>query len=132
VVVAVGVNDVALKVPESVTKANLEFLASSLNEAGVSAVFLTIPPSNKFTPDQIAQVKKLNSWILAALPAENVKVVDLYSWFEDPQNPGKVNPTLAADYIHPTKDGYKQLAALAWNALEPLVARSFRSDPSAK
>lgn len=123
VVVAAGVNDIALKVPPEVTRVNLQFMADSLSGVGTSVVFLTLPPSDRFTPEQIQMVREMNAWMLQSLPAEKVGVADLYAWFEDPQNPGKVNPALAADYIHPSKSGYQELADLAWGVLSSIGAR---------
>lgn len=123
VVVAAGVNDISLKVPAEATRANLRFMADSLNSAGAYVVFLTLPPSNRATSEQIQMVQDMNTWMFQNLPSERVGVVDLYAWFEDPQNPGKVNSALAADYIHPSKDGYKELASLAWAVLSKISSR---------
>ncbi|HHT27129.1 MAG TPA: capsular biosynthesis protein [Firmicutes bacterium] len=123
VVVSVGVNDVSLQIPALTTQTNITYMADTLSALGIPVVFFTLPPSDRFSPEQIQAVRDMNAWMSSNLPGPNVAVVDLYSWFEDPANPGKVNSQLAADYIHPSKEGYRQLAQMAWDALQSLGAK---------
>ncbi|MGE5604439.1 MAG: hypothetical protein ACM3YE_01965, partial [Bacteroidota bacterium] len=46
----------------------------------------------------------------------NAHVFDYYSWLEDPERPGKPNPDLVADNVHPTKAGYQALAEAIYAA----------------
>jgi lysophospholipase L1-like esterase len=112
VIIIIGTNDVQYDYKtEAETNTNLTWMRDSLVSNNIHGCFLTLPPNDNMDAAHTTRIQAHRTWMLANLPVANkIEVYDFYTWADDPANPGKPNPALFYDYVHPSASGYKKLA----------------------
>jgi lysophospholipase L1-like esterase len=121
VVLIAGVNDVYQGRPAAHVIEQLRGMYARAADAGIRVIAGTIIPYNTATPDQVARMREINSWIRAQAASDAaVEFVDTRRAVAAPGDPDKLSET--EDQIHPTAAGYRAMA----DALRPVIEKMLR------
>lgn len=119
VTVFLGVNDLAAGVALSRYRHDLDVLLTALRRHTSARVLvgnlpdLALVPALAGRPGLAATMAAWNAAIAAAARAQGATLVDLYArWRDLAQHPEYIGP----DGLHPSVEGYRQLAMLFWQA----------------
>jgi lysophospholipase L1-like esterase len=107
-----GTNDISYHTPLSTTTANLYAIISDALTQGCTVYSVTVLPFS-----YVVDGAGINSWIRSTVPTMGAHVIDVYSAFDDPANPGCLNPIYAHDAVHPNQAGTDLLAQLVYSAI---------------
>lgn len=139
VFINVGVNDIATDRTFAQITADMEFMIDSAIANDIYPVMNNIASYSSSTPARIDVMKHVNSWLLdkeAATP--ELKVMDWYTFMNDPNNDGKPKSGYTSDGTHPYKNIYEiwsreiieQSFTAAYSAVVPrYINFSTRFDP---
>jgi lysophospholipase L1-like esterase len=117
-----GTNDLAGNTGPSTPqdfKNNITAMVDLAHAHKIRVVIASIPPASAFpmTPalHPAADIVTLNNWLRGYAKASGSEYVDYYSVLADAQ--GGFASALSNDGVHPNRDGYKKMRALASKAL---------------
>lgn len=123
VVILAGTNDVAGNYGEidlEKTFGNIVSMCEIAKANKIKPVLCSILPASKFGWSGATQVPEkimmLNGWIKEYAKANKIKYVDYHSAMKNEQN--GLSADLAADGVHPTKEGYSIMEELLLKAIK--------------
>jgi lysophospholipase L1-like esterase len=100
-------------------KNNIMAMVELAHAHKIRVVLASIPPASAFpfkpALRPAADIVALNTWLRSYAKASGSQYVDYYSVLADPQ--GGFLSALSNDGVHPNRDGYMRMRALALNAL---------------
>ena len=113
-----GTNDVAGNGGPTTERAfqdNIRAMVEIARTNGIRVVLASIPPAAKFIwrPEikPAAQIVRLNAWLREFAARERLQFIDYHSVLATSE--GAMKPTFAIDGVHPNRDGYAAMRALA-------------------
>jgi lysophospholipase L1-like esterase len=117
-----GTNDLAGNTgPETAQdfKNNIMAMVDLAQAHKIRVVLASIPPASAFPwkpgLQPAADILTLNAWLRSYAKASGSRYVDYYSVLADPQ--GGFQASLSNDGVHPNRDGYMKMRALALKAI---------------
>lgn len=121
VVIIAGVNDVYQGRPVAHVTQQLQRMYDTAARAGIRVVAGSIIPYNTATPAQNARMSEINTWIRGRADADaNIYFADTRAAVAAPGNPDSL--VSSPDGLHPSADGYRQMAT----AIAPVLERILR------
>ncbi len=121
VVVIAGVNDVYQGRLAADVIAELGAMYDRAAAAGIPVVAGSIVPYNTATPDQNARMREVNAWVAERAARDpRVTFVDTRAAVAAPDNPDRL--ASSPDELHPSPDGYRQMAEAILPALEACLS----------
>ena len=112
-----GINDVQLGYDVLVPEANLQSMFTQAHTAGIIVVSLNLIPLNyMWTPTKRAAIKAINAWIAETATDVDYRI-DVYSVFEDPDDPGHLNSAYTTDGLHLNCSGYNLVAKVVFQGV---------------
>jgi lysophospholipase L1-like esterase len=118
VVIIAGVNDIYQGRRAEAVERELEAMYDAARAAAIRAVAGTIVPYNTATPEQNAAMRAVNRWIRDYVEGhDGVTFSDTRAAVAAPGSPDRL--LSSPDDLHPSPDGYRQMAL----AIEPAIAR---------
>jgi lysophospholipase L1-like esterase len=113
-----GTNDVAGNAGPTSERAfqqNIQAMVEMARAHGIRVVLASIPPAAKFTwrPElqPARQIAALNAWLRDYAARERLEYLDYYSVLATAD--GALRPAFGIDGVHPNRDGYAAMRALA-------------------
>lgn len=106
-----GGNDIVLGLGVAQTARNLERMVRRGKQLHLRVLLADIVPFGG-KGSWRRQVKRLNMTIGGIGKRNRVPVLRFHDTLEDPSNPGRYRPGLTDDFIHPSVEGHKRIAAL--------------------
>jgi lysophospholipase L1-like esterase len=108
VVVIAGINDIYQDRPVQDIKNDFDYIINSAIANNVFPIISNIPPETGITATRLQQLKEINTWLAQKT---NIALIDLYSYFNDPNNDGNQKPGYG-DGVHPTKYHYGMISKM--------------------
>lgn len=118
VILLAGTNDIYQGIDLGLTTRNLAGMYREMKRRGIVPIAATLPPFDTATPQQAAQVRQLNEWILRNAERLGVPQVDFYAAVTDRTQPDRLDGT--SDGVHPDIGGYRRMGLAALRVLEKL------------
>ena len=109
-----GINDVAQGRDVEVAARNLRAMVRRGKELGLRVALADVLPWNNGWPGAEPKIHRLNELIAAIAHAEDVPVLPFHETLEDPDRPGRMREEWTSDGDHPSTEGYKRLADVAF------------------
>ena len=103
------------------TTHNLAGMYKEIKRQDIIPIAASVLPFDSATPDQSAQIQRLNRWIKDAADKLNIPYVDLHSVVADAQNADRLNGS--ADGIHPDVGGYRQIGQALAKEIDRLESK---------
>jgi len=130
VVILAGTNDLARKIPLNTIENNYSMIADLCKLYGIKVFFTSVLPVSDHHKDENPAyertpgrppvfIRTLNDWLKDFCARRGFTYVDYYSQMVD-QN-GQIKRELADDGLHPNAAGYRVMAPIILDALNPLL-----------
>jgi lysophospholipase L1-like esterase len=109
-----GINDIAQGCDVEGAAANLRAMVRRGKELGLRVALVDVLPWNNGWPDAEPRIRQLNALITEIAREENVPLLPFHDTLEDPERPGRMREEWTSDGDHPSGDGYRRLAEIAF------------------
>jgi lysophospholipase L1-like esterase len=109
-----GINDIAQGRDVETAAANLRAMVQRGKELGLRVALVDVLPWNNGWPDAEPTIRRLNISIADIARDEDVPVLPFHDSLEDPDRPGRMREEWTSDGDHPSIEGYKRLAEVAF------------------
>ncbi|MFL6012525.1 MAG: SGNH/GDSL hydrolase family protein [Gaiellaceae bacterium] len=109
-----GINDIAQGRDVETAAANLRAMVRRGKELGLRVALVDVLPWNNGWPDAEPKIRRLNILIADIARDEDVPVLPFHDSLEDPDRPGRMREEWTSDGDHPSIEGYKRLAEVAF------------------
>ncbi|MEO8027611.1 MAG: GDSL-type esterase/lipase family protein [Bryobacteraceae bacterium] len=141
VVILAGTNDLARKVPLITIENNYAMIADLCKLYGIKVFFTSVLPVSDYHKAENPSyertlgrppvfIRALNDWLKDFCVRRGFTYVDYYSQMVD-QN-GQLKRELADDGLHPNAAGYRIMAPIILNALNPILSVTAPAKPGSK
>ena len=124
-----GTNDIAGNTgptSERYYKDDIEAMVTLAKAHHIHVILGTMPPAVRFwwasRYRPAAEIRRLNAWLRRYAREQHVRLVDYYAYLVSPQ--GTFRRSLSNDGVHPNRNGYKLMSALARKAIDTPWPRS--------
>ncbi|MFL5969592.1 MAG: SGNH/GDSL hydrolase family protein [Gaiellaceae bacterium] len=109
-----GINDIAQGRDVETAAANLRAMVRRGKELGLRVALVDVLPWNNGWPDAEPKIRRLNILIADIARDEDVPVLPFHDSLEDPDRSGRMREEWTSDGDHPSIEGYKRLAEVAF------------------
>jgi lysophospholipase L1-like esterase len=109
-----GINDIAQGCDVESAARNLRAMVSRGKELGLRVALVDVLPWNNGWPDAEPRIRQLNALIAEIAREEDVPLLPFHDTLEDPERPGRMREEWTSDGDHPSVDGYRRLAEVAF------------------
>ncbi|MFL5918433.1 MAG: SGNH/GDSL hydrolase family protein [Gaiellaceae bacterium] len=109
-----GINDIAQGRDVETAAANLRAMVRRGKELGLRVALVDVLPWNNGWPDAQPMIRRLNILIADIARDEDVPVLPFHDSLEDPDRSGRMREEWTSDGDHPSIEGYKRLAEVAF------------------
>jgi lysophospholipase L1-like esterase len=109
-----GINDIAQGREVETAAANLRAMVRRGQELGLRVALADVLPWNKGWPDAEPKIRRLNEFIAEIARDQDVPLLPFHDTLEDPDRPGRMREEWTSDGDHPSEEGYRRLAELAF------------------
>jgi lysophospholipase L1-like esterase len=109
-----GINDIAQGRDVEGAAANLHAMVRRGKELGLRVALVDVLPWNNGWPDAEPRIRQLNALIAEIAREEDVPLLPFHDTLEDPERPGRMREEWTSDGDHPSVDGYRRLAEVAF------------------
>jgi lysophospholipase L1-like esterase len=109
-----GINDIAQGRDVESAARNLRAMVRRGKELGLRVALVDVLPWNNGWPDAEPKIRQLNALIAEIARAENVPLLPFHDTLEDLERPGRMREEWTSDGDHPSVDGYRRLAEVAF------------------
>jgi lysophospholipase L1-like esterase len=109
-----GINDIAQGRDVQIAARNLRTMVRRGKELGLRLALVDVLPWNNGWPDAEPRIRQLNALIAEIARAEDVPLLPFHDTLEDPERPGRMREEWTSDGDHPSVDGYRRLAEVAF------------------
>jgi lysophospholipase L1-like esterase len=109
-----GINDIAQGRDVENAARNLRAMVRRGKELGLRVALVDVLPWNNGWPDAEPRIRRLNALIAEMAREENVPLLPFHDTLEDPERPGRMRQEWTSDGDHPSVDGYRRLAEVAF------------------
>ena len=109
-----GINDIAQGRGVEEAAANLRAMVRRGKELGLRVALVDVLPWNNGWPDAEPEIRRLNALVGEIARDEDVPVLPFHDTLEDPERPGRMREGWTGDGDHPSPDGYRRLADVAF------------------
>jgi lysophospholipase L1-like esterase len=83
-------------------------------ELELRVALVDVLPWNNGWPDAEPEIRRLNALIGEIARAEGVQLLPFHDTLEDPERPGRMREEWTDDGDHPSAEGYRRLADVAF------------------
>jgi lysophospholipase L1-like esterase len=109
-----GINDIAQGREVDAAAANLRAMVRRGKELGMRVALADVLPWNNGWPDAETKIRRLNELIAGIARDEGVPLLPFHDTLEDPDRLGRMREEWTSDGDHPSEDGYRRLAEVAF------------------
>jgi lysophospholipase L1-like esterase len=109
-----GINDIAQGRDVESAAENLRAMVRRGKELGLRVALVDVLPWNNGWPDAEPEIRRLNALIGDVAHDEDVPLLPFHDTLEDPERPGRMREEWTSDGDHPSPEGYRRLAELAF------------------
>ena len=109
-----GINDIAQGRDLEPAAANLRAMVRRGQELGLRVALADVLPWNNGWPDAEPKIRRLNELIGEIARDEDVPLLAFHDVLEDPDRPGRMRKEWTSDGDHPSEEGYRRLAEVAF------------------
>lgn len=123
-----GTNDFAIGVTVASVAANIEYMWTTLLEAGIEPIDTSLMPISYLDQDRRQKHAELNYWRKIRCRQLGIKHVDFYEITANPDGSGDWIDEMQSDELHPSYDANYLMAALARdvfdnNSISPVLSQ---------
>jgi lysophospholipase L1-like esterase len=109
-----GINDIAQGRDVESAARNLRAMVRRGKELDLRVALVDVLPWNNGWPDAEPRIRQLNALIAEIAREEDVPLLPFHDTLEDPERPGRMREEWTSDGDHPSVDGYRRLAEIAF------------------
>jgi lysophospholipase L1-like esterase len=109
-----GINDIAQGRDVEGAAGNLRAMVRRGKELRLRVALVDVLPWNNGWPDAEPRIRQLNALIVEIAREEDVPLLPFHDTLEDPERPGRMRDEWTSDGDHPSVDGYRRLAEVAF------------------
>jgi lysophospholipase L1-like esterase len=109
-----GINDIAQGRDVEGAAGNLRAMVRRGKELSLRVALVDVLPWNNGWPDAEPRIRQLNALIAEIAREGNVQLLPFHDTLEDPERPGRMREEWTSDGDHPSVDGYRRLAEVAF------------------
>jgi lysophospholipase L1-like esterase len=109
-----GINDIAQGHDVETAAANLRAMVRRGKELGLRVALVDVLPWNNGWPDAEPKIRRLNALLADIAEDEGIPLLPFHATLEDSERPGRMREEWTSDGDHPSADGYRRLAEVAF------------------
>jgi lysophospholipase L1-like esterase len=109
-----GINDIAQGRDVESAAENLRVMVRRGKQRGLRVALVDVLPWNNGWPDAELEIRRLNELIGGIARDEDVPLLPFHDTLEDPHRPGRMREEWTSDGDHPSPEGYRRLAEVAF------------------
>jgi lysophospholipase L1-like esterase len=109
-----GINDIAQGRNVERSAENLRAMVRRGKELGLRVALADVLPWNNGWPDAEPKIRRLNALLAEVARDEGVCLLPFHDTLEDPGRPGRLRDEWTSDGDHPSTEGYRRLAEVAF------------------
>jgi lysophospholipase L1-like esterase len=109
-----GINDIAQGRDVESAAENLRVMVRRGKQRGLRVALVDVLPWNNGWPDAEPEIRRLNELIGGIARDEDVPLLPFHDTLEDPERPGRMRVEWTSDGDHPSPEGYRRLAEVAF------------------